>query len=417
MKISNKEKIMLFILGIILIGYGYYNFVYTVQINKIQEKMQQESTVKEKYETTRKTINSMDDKKSDVKILKAKISDESIPFYPIISEEHIIVELDELLKNSDLEGGITFEPTVSDSVENSKNEKVSLAESSLQGVAEKYNSTLVDEETVEKPIDKVVDDSKKNVNGSKKSDSKNSKEIKKNTIQYLKCEVKFEGTYEGIDKFLNEIDKNEKKIVVNSIKISEDTLFEIKGTINLEIYSIPKITDELESYLKWDYKNTYGKSVPFSRGAASEIMDESKETSDFVASVKSVNSESPTIMLGKTNDELRTTYVYADNNSKENVEITLSQDGDKYYYKYKTSKGKFPINYDGPGAEFIPISKNIVLDILSESRINDSDSSELKLKIINSTDKLAEVNIKGDDSVSPRVVIDGDGNKISVNKK
>ena len=90
-------------------------------------------------------------------------------------------------------------------------------------------------------------------------------------------------------------------------------------------------------------------------------------TSDFIASVKSITSDLPTIMIGKANDDLRTTYVYADSNSEENVEMILTQDGDKYYYKYKTSKGTFPANYNGLGAEFVPTSKNIVLNVLSEA--------------------------------------------------
>lgn len=50
MNISNREKIMLFILGIILIGIGYYNFVYTPMINKVEVKKQ------EKTEKKRNTI-------------------------------------------------------------------------------------------------------------------------------------------------------------------------------------------------------------------------------------------------------------------------------------------------------------------------------------------------------------------------
>ena len=43
MNISNREKIMLFILGIILIGIGYYNFVYTPMINKVEVKKQEKN--------------------------------------------------------------------------------------------------------------------------------------------------------------------------------------------------------------------------------------------------------------------------------------------------------------------------------------------------------------------------------------
>lgn len=438
MKISNKEKIMLCILGIILIGFGYYNFIYLYQSAKIEEKLKQESGIKQKYTDAMETINSLDNKKSDVKVLKAKISDESTPFYPVMSEEHIIVEIDKILKDSGLKGGLTFKPIVSDSVESSKKEQSSLAESSLQGIVDKYNNTVNSDETSKSSNDKSSNNSANNsndsnnasgtANGNNKdststnnSNGANSKtndtKDKKNTVQYLKCEVKFEGTYDGLDKLLNKISENEKKIVVNSIKISQDSLNLCKGTIDFEIYSVPKITDELESYLKWDFNNTYGKNVPFNTGAASGIVNAKKENSDFIASVKSINSDLPTIMLGKADDSLRTTYVYADSNSEENVEMTLTQDGDKYYYKYKTSKGTFPANYAGLGAEFVPTSKNIVLNILSENRVTANDNSDIKLKIINKTDKLAEVNISGDDSADPRVVVDGDGSNISVNKK
>jgi len=122
-------------------------------------------------------------------------------------------------------------------------------------------------------------------------------------------------------------------------------------------------------------------------------------------------------MLGKTDDSLRTTYVYADSNGEENVEITLTKDGGKYYYKYKTSKGTFPVNYNSLGAEFVPVSKNIIINMLSEVRATADDKSNIKLKIVNKTDKLVEVDISGDDTANPRVVVDGDGNNISVNKK
>ncbi|MBC2455834.1 pilus assembly protein PilO [Clostridium beijerinckii] len=450
MKISNREKVMLYILGIIVVGLTYYKFVYSYEINIIQQKINKQNEIQQKYATTINIINSIESKKSDIKILKAKISDESLPFYPTISEEHIILELDNLLKSSGLDGGIKFNPIVSNSVETEDKKSNTLAESSLQEVVDQYNSVAEGEEgssngnkktsqnndvtsnngsksgTNTNTQNSTSDDNKSNTNNSSNSNTNNSnssiskskeKDQKKNTLQYVKVEVNFKGSYDALNKLLNTIGKNEKKIVVNSIKVDEDTLDSIKGTIYLEIYSVPKIDDELESYLKWDLNNTYGKSVPFSTGAASGKIDTNKDTNDFVATVKSSTSDLPTVMLGKVNDDLKTTYVYTDSNSTENVEMVLTQDGDKYYYKYKTSKETFPKNYDGLGVEFIPASPNIVLNIDSEHRVNSNDKSELKLKIINKTDKLVNVNITGDDQIDPRVMVDGDGSNISVNQK
>lgn len=432
MKISNKEKIMLYILGIIIVGFAYYQFVYLPQLGELQKKLSTENEIKQKYYTVMNTINSMEDKKSSVKILKAKISDEELPFYPTISEEQIIIELDKLLKNSDLDGGITFQPIVSNSVENSKKEQKSLAESSLQGIVDEYNNPF---NSVEKEQQNVNDTAAKNEGKDKASNNggtnnaKNSKssnengknDTKKNTVQYLKCEVKFEGDYEGLDKFLDTIGENEKKIIVNSVKISSDTLKGVKGTINLEFYAIPKINDDLQSYLKWDFTDNYGKTVPFASGEVSEgtstATKQDEKVSDFIGSVKPLASDLPTIMLGKAKDDLRTTYVYADSNSDENIEMILTQNGDKYYYKYKTSKGIFPVDYNGLGAEFAPASKNIVLDISSRSRLDENDNSGMKLKITNKTDKLLEVNISGDDISNPRVSVEGNLSNISVNNK
>jgi type IV pilus assembly protein PilO len=448
MKISNKEKTMLFVLGSIIVGFLYYQFVYSSQVIQLQGKIKEESEIKQKYETVMNTIKSMESKKSDVKILNAKIENGALPFYPTISEEHIILELNQLLEDSGLKGGITFAPIVSDSVEVSKVEQKSLAESSLQSIVDEYSSNFKDTEKTGEINDEDIDnstksettnnasgtsnaDSKSDSNSANASNKKDSKDVKKNTVQYLKCEVKFEGTYDSVNKFLNTIGLNEKKIVVNSIKISADTLDGVKGTMSLEIYSIPKINDELETYLKWDLNNTYGKSVPFSAGTTGTVgttsintgtttntstsVQENKEPSDFIALVKPTASDLPTITIGKAKDSLRTSYVYADSNSVENVEMTLIQDGEKYYYKYKTSKGTFPANYDGLGAEFVPESQNIVLNILSRSRLDANDDSGMKFKIINKTDKLLKVNISGEDSNNPRVTVEGDLSNVSVN--
>lgn len=443
MKISNKEKTMLCVLGSIIVGFLYYQFIYVSQVGQLEQKVKEENEFKQKYNTVMNTIKSMEDKKSDVKILNAKINDEALPFYPTINQEKIIIELDKLLKDNSLKGSVNFLPIVSNSVENSKKVMNPLAESSLQAIVDQYNHVFGDVGNTQQSGDKTGNNSTKsdannkdanNTNGtsnanasnnSKESNNKDSKDAKKNTVQYLKCEVNFQGKYEDLDKFLNTIDQNEKKIVVNSINLNSDTLDGVKGKMVLEFYSIPKINNELESYLKLDLNGEYGKSVPFGAGTAESTSvsktsasgQVEKEPSDFIALVKPTASDLPTITIGKAKDDLRTSYVYADSNSVENVEMILTQDGDKYYYKYRTSKGTFPANYDGLGEEFVPTSKNMVLDILSRSRLDANDNSGMKLKIVNKTDKLLNVNITGEDSNNPRVTVEGDFNNISVNNK
>lgn len=422
MKISNKEKIMLFILGIIVVAFGYYNFVYLVQTSKIEAKIKEETEIKQKYENAKITIDTLEDKKNDVNLLKVKVEGQAKSFYPVINEEHIILELDKLLRDNNLEGKIKFDPIVSGSVEKSDKANKILAKSSLQPIVDKYKNKNSE------------DSNSKTANSTNKSSTENnsnadkSKEEKKDTLQYVKVQVSFEGSYDGLSKLLTTISENERKIVVNSVKLSSDSTKGIKGTLNLEIYSVPKISDEIEDYLKWDFNNTYGKDVPFiaekenqffnignttSTLTSTSTSNEVARTNDFIASVKSITSDLPKIMLGKANDDMRTSYVYGNSNSEEPVEMILTQDGDKYYYKYKTSKQSFPANYDGLGEEFSPKSKDIVLKILSENKLSGNDNSRMRIKILNKTDKDVQVNISGDDS---RVTIDGNESNVKVNK-
>src|SRR5471030_1371496 len=108
MKMSNKEKTMIYVLGSIIVGFLYYQFVYLSQVAQLEEKTRTQSEIKQKYDMAMSTIKSMDDKKINVKILNAKITEEVAPFYPTINQEKLIIELDKLLNDNGLKGNVTF---------------------------------------------------------------------------------------------------------------------------------------------------------------------------------------------------------------------------------------------------------------------------------------------------------------------
>lgn len=422
MKISNKEKIMLGILGVMLIGIGYYNYVYKDHTFKVQEKEEEYFQIEERYNKAIETINSIECKKSDIKILKNKIDNMSVVFYPIISEEHLILELDNLLKNNSLEASIEFENIKSEDIENEQYENVALSESSLQNIADEYIEIESNIKTSEKK-EKVESDNLNNDQNLSSEEisvnnelSEKSENISKDKVHQLRCNISFTGTYENLMNFFKEINDN-NKMGVNSINIGEESLEEIKGSMVIEIYAIPKINDEINEYLQWDFNKEYGKYVPFGPETSSSNIDVEINSDDFIISVKSINSVLPTITIGKADDKLKSTYIYADNNSVEDVEIELTKENNKYYYKYKTNKESYPVEYEVNKVEFTPLSKNINISVLSENRVNQEDKSGMKLKVINNTDKLVNVNISDDDSNNKRVVVEGDSSKVSVNQK
>lgn len=437
MKISKREKVMLSVLVIVLVGFFYYKFIYLNQTSNIADKSKNKNELEQKYNNIINTINSLDDKKSEIKILNTKVSYKADSFYPTISQEHLILELDKLLKDSGLEGGFIFNKIEVAEVPETEKTQENLKESTITQMTEKYNdkinsiieknnsSSESDNSKIESNSDEsLLNDSKDTQHKSKSSrDNENSlgenDSNYKEEVEQIKFELNFSGSYASLDTFLNSIRNYERKIIVNSIIISEKTIDEVTGTMSLEIYAMPKINDDLEKYLNWTVNNTYGKSSPFSLDGSvgNVITDGEKTDSDFLVSVKSITSELPSIIMGKSNDKSKATYIYANNNDVEEAEIIITEMDDKYYYKYKTSNGSYPASYGGIGQEFIPISDNINIKILSESRFNSDDKSGLRINITNKTDKLVNVEIDSDDSKNARVTVDGDSKNISVNNK
>lgn len=435
MNLSKKEKIMLSILGILLLGFLYYQFGYK-NLNKSIDKMStQRDEVVAKYNNLIKTVESMESQRSKVKMLNGKIKDESKPFYPTISEEHIIVEIDKLLKDNGLDGGMEFEAIESnpvDYLEKSKLDK-GILEGSMQGIVEEYNEYYKNEENKEKVLEDspqeskdLQDDTNKKESKDKKSESSSVEDSKKQedkkaevNVVKIKGNISYYGTYENLVKFTKALCEKENKICLYGIEKMEKNDTEwVKGKLGIAIYSIPKFNDEEKDYLIWKINNTYGKIEPFqySKEGGTKINNE-KPSSDFIVSAKPESSDLPTVMMGKTADNLKTSYVYADGSNVEQIELVINEKEGKYYYKYKTENGNSPVNYDGIGKEFTPYGDNIVIDVLSEPRISKNDKSGVKINITNNSNKSIKIKINNDDKKDPRVSVEGDKKKITIEKK
>lgn len=415
MKISKKEKFLLGLLGIVFITVVYYQFVFTPQSEKVSERRAERDLKEKEYNEAMSTINNLEAKRLGVKVLNSNILDKSKSFYPVLLQEKIILELDTLLQSSGLNGNISFSPIEVSVVEQFIAPEITKAESSLKPIADQYteadNSETSSEETSQDT-------------SNKSEESKKEKDAKGTTTEQLKVAINFTGSYEGLKRFLDSVDNGSRDIAITNIAITPTSSSDISGTMNLEFYGIPKINDEDMEYLKWTLENTYGKDTPFSAGAASgaynstvEELSETADIKDFVMMLRGPSSELPTLTIGKAKDSLRETYLYTDKPKVEEVSISFVEEAEKLYYKYNTSDAFYPKTGTDLGKEFTSISKDIVVEILSESRLGSSDNSGIKLKVINNTSKVVNIIIKNDDNTSPRVSVLSEGNTVNVTKK
>lgn len=132
---------------------------------------------------------------------------------------------------------------------------------------------------------------------------------------------------------------------------------------------------------------------------------------------KPISSDLPTVMLGQANDTSNLSYVYADNSGTETVELVLTEETGRYYFKYKAGSNTYPLSYNGNGIEFKPLGDKIVLNILSTKRLNEEDLSGIALTITNNTKKEVEVIIENEDDNRPRISLASEGNNVKVTKK
>ena len=404
MKISKKEKYMLLVLISLLIIFLYHNFVYVKQSTILKAKKEEAMQIEEKYNKAMNDIQNLSLKEEELADLKNKVNDKAQILYPEIIQEKIILEIDKLLKENSIIGNIGFSPIEVAPVERMVIEDTLNEESSLKDLVDKYDN---------KEQNMSSEDS---TNSSEATDSQL-------TIQQLKITITFTSTYENLKKFIKAIEDYERKLVITNIAISSKSDKEISGSFNLEFYSVPKLSGQDEEYLEWTLNDTYGKENLFGSGNATgayastiEEATSEKDVNDFLVMVKSSTSELPTLTIGKAKDDLRETYLTADNEKIEEATITLSEVDGKLYYKYNTSKSYYPEG-SSQGKECTPKSENRVIEITSESRVNTSDNSGLKLTINNNTNRNVEVIIKNDDKSNPRVSTVSKGNTVNVTKK
>ncbi|WP_122640660.1 pilus assembly protein PilO [Romboutsia sp. Marseille-P6047] len=420
MKISKREKIMLSSLGIVLVGAIYYQFVYSKQTQKVEALEIQRNEVEDKYNEVIDTIRSLEQKQDRINSMYSTLDVKASKYYSYIIQENLILDLNSMLLDSELTGDLSFTELEVKSVESSTFSNIMKQNSSIHQLVERYeNAENSTQEVINSNIDEEVSiDTSTDENNVQNESTENQEDSSEITVEQMSATLTYKGTFSQLKTFISKIEKSTKKIVITNCSITTDADDKVSGSINLEFYAIPNLGDIKSYYENWDISELSGKEIPFnsmntSVGFSGTSNADSK--SDFIIEVNPESSDLPTVTIGKSNDSQRSTYIEADNVGIETIEITLKNEGNKYYYTYRTSKNLYP--GENKVAEFKPNSENINIDINSEPRLNSNDKSGIKLTVKNNTNKKINVNINSDDKERPRVTVAGEGSNISVIKK
>lgn len=404
MKINKREKTLLFVLALGVVGFGYYKVVWDYQYNKLKDLKSKELKVKEEYNHDVKMVNSTEPNKEEINIFNSEIQNLTSGFYSNISQPNIILELNNLMNDANVKGTMSFSEIktmpVMDKQDGDSSSKSEDDENpnQIQGIVNDYNN---------------ITDKKKN------EDNKDKKQEEIYNLSQMTVSLSVNGTYDNVMKFMKSIEENPKHINILNFNLSAQTDGNVSANMNIQLVAIPKIDASKEEFTTADEK--YGKENPFSgasvvgTGTIENELENSKVKNDFLMTVRPINSDFPTIVLGKSGDKDKKTYLNNDENSVSNIEMYISGDNGKYYYKYKVEGKSYPTKFEGNGEEFKPNGNDINFEIFSEKRVNKDDKSGANIKIVNSSDKEVNLIINKDDEKSPRVNVTTEG-KVKVIK-
>lgn len=411
MKISEKEKIMLGILGIALAGVAYYYLSYLPTSEKIEAKKLEFQTIEDEYNKKQSEIAMTEQNQKDINLLNFTIKDISEQIYPDIWQTKLIKELSDLARKANIE--VTFGYTkegyapISDYFV-SKEEEIEMA-NTLEKFLDDYNAAM--------PPDKKID--YKKVNGETPVEKPKEKEEKKEetpenadsslNIKQMKVNANFNGKYENVIKFIKLVEDYKYLIAIPDITMAPSGNEEILVSLSMEFYSAPRLNNDFDNYYDWKAETKKGKNNPFKNSYTDPLTIENEDAQAVSLNIalRPFNSDMPSITVARPNDSTGRTKLLNDDNKLEEVTVEFTEKDGEYFVKYKLGSQVYPSS--GDGIDFVP-KGNIKVWVTSEKRINGQDLVAVKLNIKNSTKKKVEVEITGDDKSNPRVKMNTEGN-------
>lgn len=403
MNLTKREKNLLLLLFLVILFAIYYNLVLSPQLEKIRELKQNLENSQRQKTLVQNEIMSVNNMTREYKILNEKISGMYKRFLPEIIQEKIIIILDNMLTNSKLNA-----------------EKITFAEPRITTLDDKEEEKREEINEIKSLVFDLLGEKKEEKPGNEEGQEDNSKSNLPK-INTMDINISFSGSYENFINFLKEIESCDKEILVSQVNMVSNNTNMLLGNIQLRLFSIPKIHTQDQDFLTWDIKGDYGKANPFNSSLTVReqlnISNKNDETEyHFLMSVRPTSSDLPTIILGKADDNIRSTYVYADNPNVEDVDIYFYQNNDNYYFKYRTKGFTYPEDFNQ--FEQIELNNNeIMVKILSTYRNSSQDVSGAIVNIYNDTDKKVNVRIFNDDTERPRVYINKKRGHIKVSNE
>ena len=219
MKINKREKTLLFVLALWVVGFGYYKVVWDYQYNKLKDLKSKELKVKEEYNHDVKMVNSTEPNKEEINIFNSEIQNLTSGFYSNISQPNIILELNNLMNDANVKGTMSF------------------SEIKTMPVMEKQDgdsSSKSEDDENPNQIQGIVNDYNNITNKKKNEDNKDKKQEEIYNLSQMTVSLSVNGTYDNVMKFMKSIEENPKHINILNFNLSAQTDGNVSANMSLQ---------------------------------------------------------------------------------------------------------------------------------------------------------------------------------------
>lgn len=219
----------------------------------------------------------------------------------------------------------------------------------------------------------------------------------------------YDAGYEEFKDFLKYIADYHDRMVITELEASySGEMNLVSGNMTLSQYALKGEGRNAVQFLEPNM--IQGTTNVFKQASGNFDTTEVAASPDFFILLNQPGADVDAIIVGQSNDVTESTYLSSTKNAKQEVNIYFEGETGKYNAYYEIGKTK----YDDAGVDFDK-DGNIELQIISSSRLDDSDKVEISLNIYNTSDAIVKVTTLNDDAEKPRVTVKGTEGNIIIN--
>lgn len=365
MKLGQREKNLLIIVGVIIVVFCSYFFGFR--------------NIMAKNESVLQEVKTLTDRRNALKGMQAKVDDY------IKDTEDYNKKIDDMYKKFDTGASQEYTIKFLEGIENSTNAWISNA--SLQQPEQIYTFGTI---TSSNPttLGSIVYESD-------------------NVGYAVKSTLSFKTSYSGFKSTLDYILHNNYKCTLESLSVSYNAEEDIvSGSFVITQFAITGTGREFGPV--YTDNPLFGTDNIFSSSIFDpEVLDEENGNDiyadyDIFLSLQSYESDAPALKMGFKTDSSKT--IVNEDNDVQNVTLTITGEEGNYKVSYKVGNVTYPTENYSEGAEFVPGVKLSLL-VNCSGRTSTNDVSGANMTIINDSDMTLHVKVINDDENDPRFKI------------